>query len=114
MMFRLTHVVLIGVLVLAVVYWWRSLAAREVALRAARRHCDRLGLQLLDDTVALRGVWLKRNADGQPSIWRAYAFEFSATGGERYQGRIVMLGDRVEGVQLPPHRFDAAEDRTFH
>jgi hypothetical protein len=113
-MFRLTHVVLIGLFVLAVAYWWRSLAAREVALRVARRHCEQLGLQFLDDSVALRGLWLKRDEQGQRCVWRSYVFDFTATGEERYQGRIMMLADRVDGIFLPPHRFDDQRDRTVH
>jgi hypothetical protein len=109
LMLSLTHIVLTGVVVLAVAYWWRALAAREVALGAARRKCEQLGLQLLDDIVALRGLWLKRNRRGQMSLWRAYAFEFSVTGGERYQGRVIMLSDRVEQIDLPAHVFHVAE-----
>lgn len=112
-MFRLTHVVLIGLLVVAVAYWWRSLAAREVALRAARRHCDQRGLQLLDDSVALRGLWLERDEHGRQCVWRTYVFDFSATGQERCQGRIVTLSDRVQRIDLPTHRFEQ-DDRTVH
>lgn len=102
-MLRLTHVVFIGLLVLAIAYWWRALATREVALKAARRKCEHLGLQLLDDTVALRGIWIKRDTRGRHRLWRAYVFEFSVTGGERYQGRVIMLSDRVEQIDLPAH-----------
>jgi hypothetical protein len=109
-MFRLTHVVLIGLAVLVVAYWWRALAAREVALRAVRQHCERLGVQLLDDTVALRGLWLRRKSSTSLGVWRAYAFEFSVTGGERYSGRITMIDDRVLHIELPPHRLEANGD----
>jgi hypothetical protein len=101
-------------MVLAVTYWWRALAAREVALRAARWHCEKMGLQFLDDSVALRGVWLKRNDRGRQCVWRCYVFDFSATGEERHQGRIITLADRVEGIQLPPHRFEQEHDQTLH
>jgi hypothetical protein len=113
-MFHLSHILVVGLVAIAVVYWWRALAAREVALSAARRECERLGLQLLDDTVALRGLWMKRNRRGQQSLWRAYQFEFSVTGGERYLGRVIMLSDRVEQIDLPPHVLPDREGQRLH
>jgi len=111
-MLSLSHILVATVVTVAVAYWWRALAARERALQAAQRRCERLGLQLLDDTVALRGLWFKRNERGQQTLWRAYGFEFSVTGGERYQGRVVMLGNRVEQIDLPAHLFQ--DDQRIH
>jgi hypothetical protein len=115
-MLQLKHVIVLALVALAIAYWWRALAAREVALAAARRRCDQLRLQMLDDTVALRGLWLKRNRRGQRCMWRSYAFEFTVTGGERYAGRVVMLADRVERVDLPAHvlRPEDDQDRILH
>lgn len=113
-MLSLTHIILTGLVLLTVLYWWRALAAREVALDAARRRCERLDLQLLDDTVALRGIWLKPNQRGQQSLRRTYQFEFSVTGGERYQGRVVMLSNRIEQIDLPPHVHQASEGQRVH
>lgn len=94
-------------------WWWRGQEVRELALRKARAHCRDLGLQLLDDSVARRNLWVKRDDRGHWRIWRSFHFEFTATGEERYEGRVVTLGRRVESVQLPPHRF-ADEDQTLH
>jgi hypothetical protein len=113
-MFSLNHLILIGLVVLGVAYWWRSMGAREVALKAARRHCEQHALQLLDDSVVLRGIWLERDRNARLSVRRSYRFEFSATGAERYQGRIVTLGDRVQSVQLSPHRFHPDQNETLH
>ncbi len=111
MRFSLEYVLLIAVLGIAGVHWWRSLAVRELAVTKARAHCEALGLQFLDGGAALRGIWLKRDRRGRPCIWRSYEFEFSATGGERYRGRITTLADRVEAIHLPPHRLGEAGDR---
>jgi hypothetical protein len=113
-MLQLKHVILLAVVAIAIAYWWRALAAREVALGAARRKCEGLGLQLLDDAVALRGLWVKRNRQGRQCLWRAYAFEFSVTGGERHAGRVIMLADRVERVDLPAHVFQPEGDQIRH
>ena len=50
-----------------------------------------MDLQLLDESVALRALWFKRSPDGQLR-WRSYNFDFTSTGDDRYQGRIILLG----------------------
>ncbi|WP_339897411.1 DUF3301 domain-containing protein [uncultured Gilvimarinus sp.] len=85
-------------------YWWRALQSKAVALGYAQRHCKEMDVQLLDQSVYLRRLWFKRNSRGALSLWRAFYFEFTSTGEDRYSGRVVMLGRRVEAVQLDPHR----------
>lgn len=86
-------------------YLWRAQGTREIALRATRQHLKLQQLSLLDDHVALRAVWLKRNKSGAISLWRRYIFEFTATGHERYKGCVITLGNRIETIELEPHRF---------
>ena len=86
-------------------YFWRAQGTRETALRATRIHLQQQQLLLLDDLVALRAVWFKRNRKGEFSLWRRYVFEFTATGHERYKGTVITLGNRVESFDLEPHRF---------
>lgn len=86
-------------------WFWRSQGVREVALAAARGRCRAEDLALLDDSVALRRLWLKRDIAGQPRIWRAWEFEFTVTGEHRYAGRVLTLGRAVEAVLLPPYRI---------
>lgn len=90
---------------LAVWHWWAAQRIKELALRAARKHCKEESLQLLDESVSLRAFWLKRDDKGMVRIWRRYHFDFSATGDDRYTGKIIMLGERVTHIELPPHRF---------
>jgi hypothetical protein len=63
-------------------------------------------VQLLDDSVVLRGFWLQRDPRGALRVRRSYLFEFTSTGNERYHGCTVMLGRRVETIQLAPHRLN--------
>jgi len=85
----------------AVVGTWMKLArARELAVAAARRHCELHGLQLLDETVGLKAVRL-RQVGGQRRLERGYAFEVSVDGDDRQPGRIWMQGRRVTGLSLP-------------
>ena len=93
-------------LVAGCAYWWRAHGMKERALNATRRHCREMEVELLDDTVVLKGCWLKRDGARRWHMWRSYLFEFTTTGEQRYSGRIVLLGDRVETIQLAPHRFD--------
>lgn len=86
-------------------HWWKAQQIKEIALKAVRRHCKELELQLLDQSIALRGFWLKRDDDGKVRVWRSYAFSFSSTGDDRYEGRISLLGRKVTGMQLEPHRL---------
>ncbi|MCP1374110.1 DUF3301 domain-containing protein [Dyella lutea] len=85
----------------AVVAAWMELArARELAVAAARRHCELQGLQLLDETVGLRSLRL-RTVNGSRGIEHGYAFEVSIDGDDREPGRIWMQGRRVTGLSLP-------------
>ena len=47
-----------------------------------------------------------RDADGRLRLRRTYAFEFSESGDNRRQGAIVMLGGRLEDLQLEPYRVN--------
>jgi hypothetical protein len=85
--------------------WSDSLRAREHAVAAGRAACARDGLQFLDDTVAFARLRLGRDDAGRLRLRRTYGFEFSDTGDNRRQGAIVMLGARVESLQLEPFRL---------
>jgi hypothetical protein len=79
----------------AVWLWLDSLKAREIAVRAARAACAAEALLLLDDTVAIANLKLRRDDDGHVKLQRAYDFEYSDTGNNRLTGSVVLLGHRV-------------------
>lgn len=93
------------VLGLFIYYSWRAFQAKDMAFAAARRHCKEMQVQMLDQTVYLRRLWIKRDARGRPGLWRAFHFEFTVTGGDRYFGRVLMLGRHIQQVELEPHRL---------
>jgi hypothetical protein len=101
----LLKLLLVGGIALAFVFWWKSLAVKQLAYRAALRRCDELGLQLLDQSIMLRGIRFKRGSGGRLLVMRRYIFEFSSTGGERYRGEVWLLGATLERVELEPHRL---------
>ncbi len=93
-------------LILAGLYFWiDSLRARERALAAGRRACERYGVQLLDETVQFARLRLARDEDGRLRLKRTYTFEFSDTGDNRRHGAIVMLGADLGDLQLEPYKL---------
>jgi len=95
----------IAVVLAAMWLWIDSLRARERALKAGRGACQRYGVQLLDDTVAIAGLRLARDGDGRMRVERRYVFEFSDTGDNRRQGAMVLLGAELSDIQLEPYRI---------
>jgi Protein of unknown function (DUF3301) len=95
----------IVVIAAGIFLWLDSLRARERAVQAGRRACERYDLQFLDDTVSFTRMRLRRDEDGQLRIARTYTFEFSDTGNNRRHGAIVMLGGELQDLQLEPYRI---------
>jgi hypothetical protein len=81
-------------------FWQNTLRIRELASTAARQTCSRQHLQLLDGTVVLHRVSLKRNASGHMTLRRTFLFAYSEDGVERHTGFIIMLGSQIEQVGL--------------
>ncbi len=96
-LFNLLSLLVLG----AVVGLWLKLSrARERATHEARQQCLRHGLQLLDETVGLRGLRLRR-VNGLQRIERCYGFEVSTDGDDRQPGRLWMIGDALSSLSLP-------------
>lgn len=89
-------------------YWWRAKAIKDSVLQSAKAYCKQMDVMLLDDAVYLRGLWFKRDADGHLRVWRRFLFDFTSTGEQRYQGRVIMLGQRIIHMELDPHRIGPA------
>ncbi len=81
-------------------FWYATIRAREVGIGAARSACTRDGVQLLDDTVALRSMRPARNDRGHLTFRRVYEFEFSGSGFDRQRGAVVLLGTQLEMVDI--------------
>jgi len=93
---------LIALLTLAAMagLWFKSSRARERAVDEARQQCLLHGLQLLDETVGLRSLRLRRH-NGRRRVEFGYAFEVSVHGDDRLDGRLWMRADRLAGLSLP-------------
>ena len=90
--------------------WIDTLRAREAALAAGRAACERYGLMLLDDTVAVMKTRLARDAGGRLRVARTNAFEFSDTGNNRRHGAIFLLGGVAEDISFEPYETPAPQE----
>lgn len=81
-------------------FWSNSLRARENAIAISARACRSLGLQLLDDTVALKRIGFGRNDNGRLLLQRVYGFEFTNDDDRRWQGQVALHGAKVQAVHL--------------
>ena len=104
-LFLVTTVVIIAAL------FWRSHGIRERALVYTRKFCEREDIEFLDDTVGMDKLTLQRDSHGKLRVTRIYRFEFTVTGGERYQGHTIVMSGVVQRVDLPPHRFSPPPER---
>ncbi len=86
-------------------FWFDSLRALETARNMGKYICQNENLQFLDDTVASIGLALARDKTGRRVLRRTYRFLFSETGNTRLEGRLVLLGDKVESVTMEPYQI---------
>lgn len=112
----MTQLLVMLLLALAGWWWWDSMRAREVAVTAARRACRAFSTQLLDDSVVVRRLRLRRGAGGRFAVLRMYTFEFTRIGDERRTGYASLLGRDVLDIHLDDVGGDAAPPpaRTLH
>lgn len=103
-----SDIVLLIALLGCIVLWLEMLRSRERALTAARGLCQRHGVQLLDETVGLNGMRIRRR-DGRLEVQRRYGFEVSQDGSDRHRGHLWMAGGRIISASTP---WPTATDST--
>jgi hypothetical protein len=97
---------LVAILSVLTWYWWDTMQCKEIAKTAGKRACDNAQVQFLDDTVALKKLWLRRAEDGRLQLCRIFFFEFTSDGAYRYHGRIVLSGKQVREVAMDAYRIN--------
>ena len=85
----------LGCLCAGVYFWYDSNQAKAMALFFARCECSKEGVQLLDQTVQQIRLSASRDQNDRWRLWREYRFDYSIDGVNRYQGRLVLLGNRL-------------------
>ena len=95
------------VLLFAVIgaFWWNSDQVKSLALHYAYQLCRKHELQLLDQTLVLKNVRLKRGSNDRLGLQRLYQFEFTTTGEQRYKGTLLIAGKILLSTELEPHIF---------
>jgi len=84
---------------------------KSIALQYLDQHFRQQDLQLLDQTIVLKGVWPRRGDSGSLQLRRRYGFEFTSTGEERYKGLIELSGRRLQRIELEAHLIPESQDR---
>jgi len=87
----------------ALAYWLDGMRSRERVREAALRACRQAELQLLDDTVELVRVRLRRDARGRLALCREYRFEFTDDGDRRHRGTASLIGRQHVQLTLGEH-----------
>ena len=104
-MFSLTKLLLLTLAGVIAVYWWQSGMFKGRARELAIAHCRQLGLQLLDQSMVITGIWPALSDNGKIEFRRTYQFEFSSIGDRRYQGLLVMQGLRLKSIELETYKL---------
>jgi len=97
----ITTIILLLIISLLTWFWFDTLKSRERAKFISKQSCRELKLQLLDDTIALIRIRLKRNNHGKLIVQRLYQFEFDDGNNQRQTGRILMRGISLEMLEMP-------------
>ena len=84
-------------------FWWQSDKVKSLALARVTQHCRSQDLQLLDQTMVLKGLWPTRNEAGGLRLRRRYSFEFTSTGEVRNRGSVILVGNILTSLELEPH-----------
>ncbi|MCB1801157.1 MAG: DUF3301 domain-containing protein [Gammaproteobacteria bacterium] len=109
MLANLLPLLVLGILALL---WLDAARARELATALVQRHCERTGLQFLDETVALARMGVRWTSQGL-KLRRMYRFEFSLEGVGRQIGYILMLGMNLETIDDGlPFEDEAAPEKA--
>lgn len=96
-------------LILVVVYWWRSRESHSTALFSARKYCQERNIQLLDDTLIFRKFTFTKAGNNKNYFCRVYSFDFCQDGTDRHQGEIILRGNSVLRVVLGAGELEITE-----
>lgn len=89
------------VLGLGLWFWKDSMQVREHVLSACERHSREMNVQLLDQSVNLMRLTLRRDPrDGRVKFRRDFRFDISLRGDDRRQGQVAVLGRRILHIDL--------------
>ncbi len=100
----LSNLFYLFIVVLVAYALWNHLNVSRTARMFAKKHCESLGVQFLDQNIILRKLSLHRSPHSVFAIGRSYTFEFSSIGDRRYPGEIFLIGNRLKTIELAPYK----------
>jgi len=111
-MFALENLIWLLIAGILLVYFWHSGRFTGRARALAIDYCQQFGLQLLDHSVVIKGVWPERTEAGNLTLRRRYQFEFSSTGSQRYRGVLVLLGMNLKSIELETYELPGQDQAS--
>lgn len=99
MAISITSALLLICALLVIWFWFDSIKVRDKAVSAAKNTCERLGLQLLDETVQLRNLRFVTMFRGK-GITRDYRFQYDRGRNKPESSHIVLEGKTVLSIGL--------------
>lgn len=99
----LLELVLLLLIALVGLQFWRLRAVSEHARQYLQHYCDRYQLQLI--SVARSQSKLKGHR-GKLDWYSSFIFEFSGNGEEKSQGTLRMIGTHIIEIDLPVYKVN--------
>ncbi len=97
---------LFTLLIIYLVWLWSSGTRSKLKATAfCQTSCQEVGVQFLDQTVALTKFGLGKSSfgsatDGWLTWQRVYEFEFSTDGAARHKGQVALQGNNITSLHL--------------
>lgn len=91
---------LLLLVVLLIYIWYEVFRIRERVLIKCQQLCREANLQLLDQTIALSAISIKKMRGGRLRLYRCYRFEYSINGTERLRGYVDLMGRTIRSIRL--------------
>ncbi|MFQ5661562.1 MAG: DUF3301 domain-containing protein [Gammaproteobacteria bacterium] len=92
---NIINLLLLLLLAVIVLFWFETLRLREQVIIRCQQVCREANLQLLDQTVALIALSLRKALNGGLHLYRRYQFEVSDDGVNRFPGYVDLVGRHI-------------------
>lgn len=89
---------------------WHHHNVSRLAYQATFKHTHLNGVVLLDQTIVLNKIRLKRSHRTLFAVERQYKFEFSSIGDTRYPGMVTFSGSRFTHIELSPFKTPSQDE----